>query len=63
VKTRVARESPLGMIGALRGAGAPAVRLDTVLAEQVAQVLELAEQSLVFGEYCPATRAGGQLLL
>jgi len=51
------------VIGASRGAGAPAVWLDTVLAEQVAQVFKFAEQSLVFGDYCPATCAGCQLLL
>ena len=53
----------VGVIGASRGSGGPAVGLDTVLAEQVAQVFKFAEQSLVFGDYCPATCAGCQLLL
>jgi len=34
-----------------------------MLAEQVAQMFEFAEQSLVFGDYGPAARVGCQLLL
>jgi hypothetical protein len=34
-----------------------------VLAEQVAEALEFAEQPLVFGDYCPAAHAAYHLLL
>ena len=45
------------------GSGGAAVRLDAVLAEQVAQAVKLAVQSLVFRDEGLAADAGRQLVL
>jgi hypothetical protein len=54
--------SRFGVIGASCGSGGLAVWLDTALAEQVAQAFELAEQSLVFGDYWTAVLVSRHLL-